>query len=77
MKQSQYPNHTAVSVQISMLFKATEKRTTPERVSSRMVKCASVMDPSEFVGWQMFVPTKGIVKMQVYQYGILHSPKKI
>ena len=66
MNQYEYPHNAAVSVRISKLFKTNEKRTTPDRVSSRMAQCASVMELGDFVGWQMIVPTKGLVKMHLF-----------
>ena len=43
-----------------------DRRRLSERMSSRMVKCASVLSAGEFVGWQMNVPTKGVVNMTVF-----------
>ena len=37
-----------------------------ERMSSRMVKCASVVGPSEFLGWQMTVPRDDAAQMEVF-----------
>ena len=59
MNDSLFPANTAVAVKIDKLVRITDKRLMSERMSSRMVRCASVMEPGLFIGWQMFVPVKG------------------
>lgn len=66
-----YPNDTAVALSLQQLFKHEDTRLLHEKISSRMVKCASVLDEDEFIGWQMVVPQKGLVKMSVFGSGTL------
>ena len=61
-----YPRNTEVVIRLDKLIKITEKRALSDIMSTRMVKCASVLDKDEFVGWQMMVPVKGIVRMSVF-----------
>lgn len=57
------PNNTTVVIRLDKLIKSDDKRILSERMSSRMVKCASVLPEDEHIGWEMIVPQKGIVKM--------------
>ena len=66
MNKSLFPDNTAVSVKLDSLIRITEKRRLPERMSSRMVKCASVLENDGFIGWQMIVPTKGTAVFSVF-----------
>ncbi len=54
-----YPTNTAVALSLQQLFKHEDTRLLHEKFSSRMVKCASVLDEDEFIGWQMVVPQTG------------------
>ena len=66
MKLYDFPENTHSAVNIDKLIISGDKRLLSERMSSRMVRCASVMDKYDYTGWQMFVPTKGLVKMSVF-----------
>ena len=59
-------NYNSVVIRLKSLVKSTEKRSFNERMSSRMVMCASVLPEGEYLGWQMIVPTKGTVKMTLF-----------
>ena len=61
-----YPNDTTASIKLASLIKLTDKRLLSEKMSSRMIKCASVMGRDGFIGWQMVVPTKGIATVTVF-----------
>ena len=63
-----FPNRTETVIKLDKLFMADEKvkRLVSERLSSRMVKCASVLKKGEFLGWQIAVPRKGLVNMAVF-----------
>ena len=50
-----YPTNTAVALSLQQLFKHEDTRLLHEKISSRMVRCASVLDEDEFIGWQMVV----------------------
>lgn len=60
-----FPDKIETTVKLAKLLKVTdkEKRSLSERLSSRMVKCASVLPEGEYLGWQMTVPVKGMVNM--------------
>ena len=66
MKKTDFPENTQSAVYIDKLIISKDKRLLSERMSSRMVRSASVMDKGDYVGWQMFVPTKGLVKMSAF-----------
>lgn len=63
-----YPKDISTIVMLDRLFliKDREKRLLSERLSTRMIKCASVLPEDEYLGWQMIVPKKGLVKMSVF-----------
>lgn len=61
-----YPDNSATAIKLDKLIKITDKRFFHERLSSRMVKCASVLAPDEFLGWQMTVPRKGRITISVF-----------
>lgn len=61
-----YPENTSAVIKLDRLIKLTDRRYLRERLSSRMVKCASVLEPGEFLGWQMTVPRKGRVGISVF-----------
>ena len=66
-----FPRGTESAVKLDQLYKTCEKdkRHLSERMSSRMVKCASVLAEDEYVGWQLIVPRKGMVNMVVFGTG--------
>lgn len=63
-----FPERITTAVKMDKIFKINEgdKRRFPERMSSRMVKCASVLQFEEYLGWQLEVPVKGLVNMSVF-----------
>lgn len=61
-----HPQNTTVSVQVGALFKREAKLPLSERMSSRMVKCASVLNDNEFIGWQMVIPQKGLADISFF-----------
>lgn len=65
------PDGIATAVNFDKLYKLKEgsKRVLPERLSSRMVRCASVLPDGEYLGWQMSVPVKGMVNMVLFGTG--------
>ncbi len=66
MNQSLYPDNTTISIIIDSLAKVTGEKTLSEKMSSRMVKCASVLGDGGFVGWQMIVPVKGTASFGLF-----------
>ena len=60
-----FPANTTVFVKMNKIIKRS-KDNTSERLSHHMVKCASVLPVGEFVGWQMTIPTKGVVNMTLF-----------
>lgn len=63
-----FPSRTKTVIKLDKLIKVDEKekKLLSERMSSRMVKCASVLREGQFLGWQVAVPMKGLVKMTVF-----------
>ncbi|MBR3630433.1 MAG: DUF87 domain-containing protein, partial [Oscillospiraceae bacterium] len=66
-----YPLHTETIVRYTQMYQQQAKRHGADRLSTRLVKCASVLEPGEFVGWQMIVPQKGLVRCSVFGSGSL------
>lgn len=66
MQKYDFPANTQSVVYIDKLIRSGDKRLLSERMSSRMVRCASLMEKGDFLGWQMHVPTKGLVKMSLF-----------
>ncbi len=63
-----FPIGITNTIKIDKLYKVNEKDKLllSERMSSRMVKSASVLATGEYVGWQLIVPKKGLVNMVAF-----------
>ena len=61
-----FPDGTEIAVRIEKLIKQNTKKLLGEKMSSRMVKCASVLGPGAYLGWQMAVPAKGLVEISLF-----------
>ena len=63
-----FPERTDTAIKLNQLFKICEKdkKLLSERMSSRMIKCASVLHNSDYLGWQISVPAKGLVNMAIF-----------
>ena len=63
-----FPVRTGTVVRLNQLFRVNEKdkRLFSERMFSRMVRCASVLQSQDYLGWQAIIPVKGLVKMAVF-----------
>lgn len=63
-----FPVSTVTAVRLKQLFRVNEndKRLLSERMSSRMVRCASVLQSEDYLGWQAIIPVKGLVNMAVF-----------
>jgi hypothetical protein len=61
-----YPESTAVVVDLESVILQEKRPALQERMSTRMVKCASVMGTEEFVGWQMYMPQQGEAFLSVF-----------
>ena len=73
-KKDSFLMNAAVSVKLDQIMKHRDKPELSERMSSRMVKCASVLPEDGFIGWQMEVPAKGLVNMTLFgSAGLLES----
>ena len=59
-------NNKQVAVKLETLIKNSENKVFSERMSSRMVRCASVLPIGEYIGWQMMIPRKGKVEIELY-----------
>lgn len=66
-----FPIGIKTAVKLDKLYKVNEKEKMllSERMSSRMVKSASVMTKDEYIGWQLEVSKKGLVNMVVFGTG--------
>ena len=61
-----YLEETATVIRLEKLIKAGEKQRFCDRLSSRMVSCAAVLPVGEHIGWQMTIPKKGRICMDVF-----------
>ena len=60
-----FPQNTYASISLEKLIIRKKKLDLDDRMSSRMVKCAALLNREDFAGWQMIVPTKGISKPKI------------
>lgn len=68
-----YPAHCVAAIRITGLIR---HETTPalfDLMSTRMIKCAASLAPSEFIGWQMNVPVRGLLELSVFGSGTLRT----
>lgn len=63
---SVYLKSTASAISLDKLIRHEKGPLFPDRMSSRMVKCASALDMGEYAGWQMEVPVRGLVRISVF-----------
>lgn len=61
-----YPLNTAVAIGLESLIRHKEQLPLHGRMSSRMVKCASVLERNDFIGWNMRVPKKGLADLSLF-----------
>ena len=61
-----FPNNTETSIKLKKLYKYDDKCPFSDKMSSRMISCASVIDEKDFIGWQIDVPTKGTAQMSLF-----------
>ena len=63
-----FPVRTVTAVRLNQVFRVNEKdkRLLSERMSSRMVRCASVLQSEDYLGWQATIPVKGLVNIAVF-----------
>ncbi len=66
MRFSGFPDNTAITLRMDRLIRASEQQRLSERMSSRMIKCASVLESGGFLGWQMQIPVRGRVIMELF-----------
>lgn len=67
-----YLQNTAQALRLDKLICREGEALFSERMSSRMVQCASVLDGDGHIGWQLEVPAKGLVRMSVFGSGELN-----
>ena len=61
-----FPQHTSASIALRKLILQKKKLDLDDRLSSRMVKCAALLNREDFLGWQMLVPKTGISSISVF-----------
>ena len=64
--RAELPSGTRTVMKMDKLFLQKDKKPLSERMSSRMVKCASVLNQGEFLGWQTVIPKKGLANISVF-----------
>lgn len=74
-----FPDGTETAVKLNKLYRTDkkERRFLSEFMSTRMVKCASVLDGNEYVGWQLIVPQKGLARMFAFGTGAVSVGGKV
>ncbi len=58
---------TALGVKIEKVYKRDKNTRLSDCMSTRMVKCAAMLEQEEYIAWQMDVPKKG--KIGIYLFG--------
>ena len=66
VSSSCFPFNTDSAISLDKLIIHKEKLDLDERMSSRMVKCAALLNREDFVGWQMIVPLSGVSRFSVF-----------
>lgn len=61
-----YPENVETVMKLNSLYQLKDGLAVSDRLSTRMVNCSSVLDESGFIGWDMYVPAKGLVQMFLY-----------
>lgn len=61
-----FPTGTTISLRLKNLRRSEEERAAAARLSTRLVKSAAVLPDGAFLGWQMEVPPKGLVRLTVF-----------
>lgn len=76
-KKEHFLRNTTAAIKLDQILKRRDTLELSERMSSRMVKCASVLPEDGVIGWQMEVPRKGLVNMTLFgSAGLLESDLK-
>ena len=75
MKQIEmnFPTGTAKALKIDRVLLTESKRPLSERMSSRFVRCAAILDAGDFLGWQMAVPKKGLIGCTLFSSGSVND----
>ena len=64
---SMYPAKTSSVVRFAKIIRHRESKVHfDDRMSSRMVRCASVLQENDFIGWMMDIPSAGSVQMSIF-----------
>lgn len=63
---TRYPDHTCTTLRWSSIFRRGEPPTLSERISTRMAELAAHLPEGEFIGWQMAVPTEGLIRFDSF-----------
>jgi hypothetical protein len=61
-----YPECTNVAARLDEIIRRKEAPLLSERLSSRMVKLAVHLPENEFIGWQMEIPTDGLIQFDLF-----------
>ncbi len=61
-----YPGKTSSVIGFESIINHKEKVVLHERMTSRMVKCASVIPRNQFIGWEIRIPQKGKIDMSLF-----------
>ena len=64
--KNRYPDHTQTALRWSAILRRSEPPVLSERMSSRMAELAAHLPEDEFIGWQMFVPTEGLIRFESF-----------
>lgn len=61
-----FPEGTKIAVKLDKLYRQKSSPQLLDRMSTRMVKCAALLEPGGFLGWQMDIPVKGKARMHLF-----------
>ena len=60
------PSWISAEYNLTVLFRNEKRKNMADRMTTRMVKCAAVLDEKSCIGWQMAVPKEGLVKLHLF-----------
>ena len=61
-----YPSGTTTALRLTSLQRTEEERGAAAPMSTRLVKSAALLPEGAFLGWQMEIPPKGLVRLSVF-----------
>ena len=61
-----YPNGTTVTVKLEEYLYKTKKMDVNNHMCVRMIKTATLLEADGHIGWQMYIPKKGMAELALF-----------